>query len=417
MEHEYTANTAIRERSFDGTVTLVLGGTKAEDSIPVIEQVDETADQFCLGGVIGELFLRADGHEVGYDIEGTKLFDHQWEAHQETIERVLEEDGDRLHLPRDLAYDDNGERAETPVEGITKETSYFDIGSETAGRYADLVTESEAVFVKGALGVFEDKRFADGTIEVLSAIADTECFSVVGGEIQPTRSNCTDLTRTTSRVSRSLEGHMSVHLLVIHSSASKYSNGLILHDKYHNIQLSSRIFCLFIHVHLRSIFVILTHSNSQHRHISHSYDSLGHASKEVSGESAPSMGAHHDQIDVGFVDVLHDRLVRNSYSNDLNHVHVALPCKFADVADGPLRFVFEPFDRRFEIGPVPEVADFQQFGSVDHVQGMYGRIVLLCDIETVDDRSLGPLLPSVGMRMVSYIVSLLAHRVQRVRKV
>lgn len=181
MEHEYTANTAIRERSFDGTVTLVLGGTKAEDSIPVIEQVDETADQFCLGGVIGELFLRADGHEVGYDIEGTKLFDHQWEAHQETIERVLEEDGDRLHLPRDLAYDDNGERAETPVEGITKETSYFDIGSETAGRYADLVTESEAVFVKGALGVFEDKRFADGTIEVLSAIADTECFSVVGG--------------------------------------------------------------------------------------------------------------------------------------------------------------------------------------------------------------------------------------------
>jgi len=37
------------------------------------------------------------------------------------------------------------------------------------------------VFVKGALGVFEDDRFADGTVEMLEAIADTDCFSVVGG--------------------------------------------------------------------------------------------------------------------------------------------------------------------------------------------------------------------------------------------
>ncbi|WP_254525961.1 phosphoglycerate kinase [Natrinema caseinilyticum] len=181
MEREYTANTAIRERSFDGTVTLALGGTKAEDSIPVIERVDKTVDQFCLGGVIGELSLRAAGHDMGYDIEGTELFDHQWEAHQETIKHVLAEYGDRLHLLKDLAYEANGTRAETTVEGVTKETSYFDIGSETARRYADLVTESEAVFVKGALGVFEDERFAEGTTEVLSAIADTECFSIIGG--------------------------------------------------------------------------------------------------------------------------------------------------------------------------------------------------------------------------------------------
>ncbi|MFD1526765.1 phosphoglycerate kinase, partial [Halolamina salina] len=39
----------------------------------------------------------------------------------------------------------------------------------------------EAVFVKGALGVFEDDRFADGTVGVLEQIAETDCFSVVGG--------------------------------------------------------------------------------------------------------------------------------------------------------------------------------------------------------------------------------------------
>ncbi|TYT63161.1 phosphoglycerate kinase [Natrialba swarupiae] len=182
MEAEYTANSAIQEREFDSPVTMVLGGTKAEDLIPVIEQVDDTVDRFCLGGIVGELFLRADGHDVGYDVDGTDFFDHQWDDHRETIERVLSEYGDRLHLASDLAYEDaEGERAEKTVEEIEKATSYLDVGGETTGEYVDLVGDSEAVFVKGALGVFEDERFADGTVDVLSAIAETDCFSVVGG--------------------------------------------------------------------------------------------------------------------------------------------------------------------------------------------------------------------------------------------
>lgn len=182
MEQEFTANSAILKREFDGTVTMVLGGTKAEDCIPVIERVGDVVDQFCLGGVVGELFLRAMGHDVGFDVEGTELFDNQWESHEETIERLLDQYSDRLHLPTDLAYlDSDGERAETTVEQTTKRTSFLDVGTETARRYADLVTGSEAVFVKGSLGVFEDERFATGTVQVLEAIAETDCFSVVGG--------------------------------------------------------------------------------------------------------------------------------------------------------------------------------------------------------------------------------------------
>ncbi|ELY64134.1 phosphoglycerate kinase [Natronococcus jeotgali] len=182
MEQEYTANSSIQEREFDGTVTMALGGTKAEDLIPVIERVDDTVDRFCLGGIVGELFLRAAGHDVGYDVEGTDFFDEQWDEQRETIERILEEYEESLSLATDLAYEgEDDERAEAAVEGLEKDTSYLDVGSDTADEYADLVRESEAVFVKGALGVFEDERFADGTVTVLEAIAETDCFSVVGG--------------------------------------------------------------------------------------------------------------------------------------------------------------------------------------------------------------------------------------------
>ena len=182
METEYEANTALRDREFDGTVTMILGGTKAEDAIPIVEQLDDAVDRFCLGGVVGELFLRADDRDVGYDVDGSALFDHQWDEHQETLERVLEAYRDCLHLPTDLAFeDDRGERGETTLEGVSKERPFLDIGSKTAARYTDLVAGSEAVFVKGALGVFEDERFARGTVEVLSATAEADCFSVIGG--------------------------------------------------------------------------------------------------------------------------------------------------------------------------------------------------------------------------------------------
>ena len=183
METEYEANTAIATREFDGPVTMVVGGTKATDVIGVMDALDDRVDRFLLGGVAGELFLRAAGHPVGHDIGDMDLFDEQWEENRELIESVLDERGDAIHLAADLAYEGaDGERAEVAVDEIDEKTAgYLDVGSETVAAYEPLVRESDAVFVKGALGVFEDERFADGTVGVLEAIAETDCFSVVGG--------------------------------------------------------------------------------------------------------------------------------------------------------------------------------------------------------------------------------------------
>lgn len=183
METEYAANTAIATREFDGPVTMVVGGTKATDVIGVMDALDDRVDRFLLGGVAGELFLRAAGHPVGHDVGEMDLFDEQWEANRELIESVLDERGDEIRLASDLAYEGaDGERAEVAVDDIEeKETGYLDVGAATVDDYEPAIRESDAVFVKGALGVFEDERFADGTVGVLEAIAETDCFSVVGG--------------------------------------------------------------------------------------------------------------------------------------------------------------------------------------------------------------------------------------------
>jgi phosphoglycerate kinase len=181
MEAEYEANTSIASREFDGPVTMVLGGAKATDVIDVMSALDEAIDHYLLGGIVGELFLRAAGYDVGYDVGDTELYDHQWADNEARIRELLAERGDRIHLPFDLAYERDDARAEVPVADVKKDQPLLDVGSLTVGRYGNVIEDSAAVFVKGALGVFEDERFADGTVGILESIASTDCFSVIGG--------------------------------------------------------------------------------------------------------------------------------------------------------------------------------------------------------------------------------------------
>jgi phosphoglycerate kinase len=181
MESEYEANTSIASRRFDGPVTMVLGGAKATDVIDVMTALDEAIDHYLLGGIVGELFLRAAGYDVGFDVEGTELYDHQWADNQDRIRQLLAERSDRILLPLDLAYERDGDRAESPVADVEKTNPLLDVGSRTVHRYDEIIEESAAVFVKGSLGVFEDDRFADGTVGVLESIASSDCFSVIGG--------------------------------------------------------------------------------------------------------------------------------------------------------------------------------------------------------------------------------------------
>ena len=184
MQSEYEANTAIATKEFDGQVTMVIGGTKATDVIGVMNAIGDKIDTFCMGGIAGQLFQRAAGYDVGYDRHDTlDLYDSQWEKNKDVIHELLEERGDQIMLAEGLAYeDDNGERAEHTNEELDAgAVDYMDISEDTVEKYDPVIRESDAVFMKGALGVFEDEKFSAGTVGAVKAIAETDCFSVVGG--------------------------------------------------------------------------------------------------------------------------------------------------------------------------------------------------------------------------------------------
>jgi phosphoglycerate kinase len=132
---------------------------------------------------VGELFLRAVGYDVGRDLGEGDVYESQWRANKARIRSLIESHPSQLVFPSDLAYaDEDDERAEVTVADVrNKDHDYRDIGSDTVSQFQDIAGNSAAVFVKGALGVFEDERFSHGTVRVIEAIGDSDAFSVVGG--------------------------------------------------------------------------------------------------------------------------------------------------------------------------------------------------------------------------------------------
>ena len=57
----------------------------------------------------------------------------------------------------------------------------MDIGEKTAALFAEKIKTAKTVVWNGPMGVFEMENFAAGTKAVATAIAQSDCVSIVGG--------------------------------------------------------------------------------------------------------------------------------------------------------------------------------------------------------------------------------------------
>lgn len=57
----------------------------------------------------------------------------------------------------------------------------LDIGTKSIERYAEIINKSSTVFWNGPLGYVEKKPYDKGTESIINVLADSNCFSVIGG--------------------------------------------------------------------------------------------------------------------------------------------------------------------------------------------------------------------------------------------
>ncbi len=162
--------------------TAITGGSKVSDKLGVLTALLDIADDIVIGGGMCFTFFGAMGHSVG-----SSLF----EADQvETCAKLLDEHGDRLHLPEDVVGLGPGGKIGEPSAGgevrnfgrsLPDGWMGLDIGPGAAAAFGDIIGESRTVLWNGPMGVFEDPRFEAGTRSVAQAVAECRGFTVIGG--------------------------------------------------------------------------------------------------------------------------------------------------------------------------------------------------------------------------------------------
>jgi phosphoglycerate kinase len=153
---------------------VVLGGSKVSDKLAVIENLATKADSLVIGGGMCFTFLASQGVSVGTSLLEEGMID--------TCRKLIEDYGDVIHLPVDIAADSPPERV--PADQIPDGKMGLDIGPGSVKRFTNLLSNARTVFWNGPMGVFEFAAFSEGTKGVAEAIigaTEKGAFSVVGG--------------------------------------------------------------------------------------------------------------------------------------------------------------------------------------------------------------------------------------------
>ena len=172
------------DKIMDSTdITFVFGGSKPEDSMEIMKKWMEAGKikNALVGGVLGILFLKASGANVGKSeafLASKGLLEKLGE-----VKVILEKYGDKIVIPSDCGINIDGKRVDCDISDseCIANGEIFDIGPKTTERYRKILSEAKTIMINGPLGVYEIDEFATGTKKILNTIADCTNFSIVGG--------------------------------------------------------------------------------------------------------------------------------------------------------------------------------------------------------------------------------------------
>ena len=158
----------------------ILGGAKVSDKIGVIENLIDKVDTLIIGGGMAYTFMRAMGNSIGTSIcEEDKI-----DLAREMMAKARAK-GVSFLLPVDnivgRAYDPETPYMRIYSDAIPDGWMGLDIGPTTQELFAKTLIGAGTVVWNGPMGVSEWDHFANGTIAVAKAVADSGAISIIGG--------------------------------------------------------------------------------------------------------------------------------------------------------------------------------------------------------------------------------------------
>lgn len=174
---------------------VILGGAKVSDKIQVIDRLLEKADAILIGGAMAYTFRLAQGYKTGKSLVEADKVDTAnsalAKAKQRGVKFLLPTDDvvavpvktDKLDKKGKPVIDYQDVRVSADMN-CPDDAAGLDIGPATVKAYSEQVAAAKTILWNGPMGLFEDKRFAEGTNAVARAVAETTqkgAKSIIGG--------------------------------------------------------------------------------------------------------------------------------------------------------------------------------------------------------------------------------------------
>lgn len=179
-ELEYLAGTVSNPaRPF----AAIVGGSKVSSKIGVIESLLEKVDKLIIGGGMVFTFLKARGLSVGSSlVEEDKL------GLAKELESMAKDKNVKIILPTDVVvadkFDAEANTQVVSVESIPDGWMGLDQGEESTKMIQGELNDCKTVIWNGPMGVFEMEKFAKGTFDIATTLADLTskgCTTIIGG--------------------------------------------------------------------------------------------------------------------------------------------------------------------------------------------------------------------------------------------
>jgi phosphoglycerate kinase len=175
---------------------VILGGAKVSDKIEVIDRLLEKADAILIGGAMAYTFRLAQGFKTGKSLVEPDKADVAKaalaKAKARNVKFLLPVD-DIVAVP--VKTDKLDKKGKPVIEyqdvrttsemNCPDDAAGLDIGPQTVKGYSAEIAQAKTILWNGPMGLFEDKRFAEGTNAVARAVADVTqqkgAKSIIGG--------------------------------------------------------------------------------------------------------------------------------------------------------------------------------------------------------------------------------------------
>ncbi|MFA5085976.1 MAG: phosphoglycerate kinase [Candidatus Paceibacterota bacterium] len=158
----------------------VIGGSKIETKVKVIERLLDKSDYVLLGGKVANSILVAKGICVRDSI-------NEEEEGLMELAKKIDLTSPKLQLPVDgimglINFDEEYSRTGA-VGTLRREEAIYDIGPETIEKYKSVLSEAKTIIWNGPLGWFEKQPYDKGTVDIAKMIGqiNSQVLSVVGG--------------------------------------------------------------------------------------------------------------------------------------------------------------------------------------------------------------------------------------------